>query len=202
MQRKRREARALLLTAVLCAWTAGAPLAAAEMPPGWVKAGSHPNEYDMGLDTGVRRADGKASAFVKAIATELHGFGTLMQMSGPGEYRGKRVRLSGYVKSTGVQSGWAGLWFRIDGAARGEMLGFDNMQSRPIKGTTNWTRYEIVLDVPNNAAALAFGLLLAGNGQVWMDDLRFEVVTSEVPLTAGLPPNLSAGPQNLNFEKE
>ena len=100
-----------------------------------------------------------------------------MQMSQPGEYLGKRVRLSGYVKSDKVTN-WAGLWFRVDGPNNGpnpSSLAFDNMQERPIKGTTDWTRYEIVLDVPEAAQRLAFGILLAGGGQVWMDDLKFEV---------------------------
>jgi hypothetical protein len=169
---------------------------AAELPAGWIKAGSHPAEYDMGVDT-ANRHEGRAIAFVKGTATEFHGFGTLMQMATPGEYRGKRVRFSAYVKSEKVQSGWAGLWFRIDGAKSGEVLGFDNMQQRPLKGTTDWKRVDIVLDVPENAAALAYGILLAGDGQVWMDDLKFEVVKPDVPVSGVT----SSPPRNLNFEK-
>ena len=201
MKNARREFPKTRLTGTLAVWILLAPVfaVAADLPAGWIKAGSHPAEYQMGVDTTVRH-NGKASGFVKATATELHGFGTLMQMAAPGEYTGKRVRFSGYVKSEKVQSGWAGLWFRIDGPKQGEALGFDNMQQRPIKGTTDWTRYEIVLDVPNTAAALAFGLLLGGDGQVWMDDLKFEVVSSAIPLTGPLAGPRSA-PQNLDFEK-
>ena len=170
---------------------------AAELPAGWIKAGSHPAEYDMGVDRPIRR-EGRAIAFIKGTADQFHGFGTLMQMAAPGEYCGKRVRFSAYVKSEKVQSGWAGLWFRIDGAKSGEMLGFDNMQQRPIKGTIDWKRVEIVLDVPEHAAALAFGLLLSGNGQVWMDDLKFEIVNPDVPVTGGAQ---FGPPRNLNFEE-
>jgi hypothetical protein len=178
---------------------------AADLPAGWFAAGSHPTEYQMGIDTTVHH-DGKASGFIKATASELHGFGTLMQTAAPGDYRGKRLRLSGYVRSEKVQSGWAGLWLRIDGPTqeatkRPEMLGFDNMQSRPIKGTTDWTRYEMVLDVPNTAVALAYGVLLNGDGAVWLDDLKFEVVPSTVPLTGMPSPGPGRGPQNLDFEK-
>lgn len=168
----------------------------AELPAGWIKAGSHPAEYDMGVDRAIRRV-GKVSAFVKGTADQFHGFGTLMQMAAPGEYCGKRVRLSAYVKSEKVQTGWAGLWFRVDGAKPGELLGFDNMQQRPIKGTIDWKRVEIVLDVPENAVALAFGILLNGDGQVWMDDLKFEIVNPDVPVTGGAS---SGPPRNLNFE--
>jgi hypothetical protein len=191
-----------ILMVLLTAVSAGA----ADLPAGWFAAGSHPAEYQMGIDTNVRH-DGKASGFIKANANELHGFGTLMQTAGPAEYLGKRIRLSGYVRSEKVQSGWAGLWLRIDGAPQGatkqpEMLGFDNMQSRPIKGTTDWTRYEIVLDVPKGALALAYGVLLSGDGAVWLDELKFEVVPSTVRVTGAGPSAPSRGPQNLDFEKE
>jgi hypothetical protein len=172
-------------------------VAAEEVPAGWLKAGDHRTEYEVGADAAVHHG-GRASGFIKSIATELHGFGTLMQQTAPGQYLGKRVRLSAYVKSEKVQSGWAGLWFRIDGPSQ-EMLGFDNMQGRPIKGTNDWRRVEIVLDVPDNAAGLAFGVLLAGDGEVWIDDLQFEIVTKDVPVTGAKAS--AAGPQNLNFEK-
>jgi hypothetical protein len=198
-------ANRFLLAAAVCALAVPGLRAYAEMPAGWFKAGSHPAEYDMGLDETVHRNGGKASATVKSIAQTLNGFGTLMQMSQPGEYLGKRVRLSGYVKSDKVTN-WAGLWFRVDGPNNGpnpSSLAFDNMQERPIKGTTDWARYEIVLDVPEAAQRLAFGILLAGGGQVWMDDLKFEVVpttvkTTAIPIAPSTPP---AAPSNLDFEK-
>ena len=187
--------------AILIAWLALAPVvafAAGDLPAGWIKAGSNPNDYEMGVDTSMHHG-GRSSAFVKFTAKEVHGFGTLMQTSGPGEYLGKRVRLSGYVKSEKIDNGWAGLWFRVDGSSPMQPLAFDNMQGRPIKGTTDWKRVEIVLDVPPTAVNLAFGVLLAGDGEVWMDDLKFEVVSKDVPVT-----NISTGqkgPSNLDFEK-
>jgi hypothetical protein len=138
---------------------------------------------------------------VKSIVEKPQGFGTLMQMTQVGQYSGRRVRFSGFVKSDKVTQ-WAGLWFRVDGPNPNQQLSFDNMQDRPIKGTTDWTRYEIVLDVPGEAQRLAFGILLAGGGQVWMDELKFEVVQTTVKSTnmGGLPP-APAAPSNLNFEK-
>ena len=54
-----------------------------------------------------------------------------------------------------------------------------------MKGTTDWTRYEIVLDVPEAGQQIAMGLILDGPGQVWMDDLKIEVVGKEVAPTGG-----------------
>lgn len=60
---------------------------------------------------------------------------------------------------------------------------------------------EIVLDVPEEAQEVAFGLLLTGKGQVWMDDLNFEVVGKDVPTTAeSTVKKAPASPVNLNFE--
>jgi hypothetical protein len=55
------------------------------------------------------------------------------------------------------------------------------MQNRPIKRTTGWTKYEIVLEVPVDSIALTFGVVLAGKGEVWADDLRIEVTSPEIP---------------------
>ena len=171
----------------------------AEVPKGWFVAGSHPKEYKMEVDRETRH-QGKSSAQLKSIASKPGGFGTLMQMFAADSFHGQRVRMSGYVRSDKVED-WAGLWMRIDGA-KGEPLGFDNMQDRAIKNTTDWVKYEIVLDVPAEAKDIAFGLLLSGSGTAWMDDLKFEVVGKDVPVTGkGSGKTASKGPANLNFEE-
>jgi hypothetical protein len=183
-----------------CLLLAPAIALAEPLPAGWTKAGNQPAEYDVGTDTGTRHG-GRASGFVKFVATEPHGFGTLMQTSGPGAYLGKRVRLSAFVKTEKVDRGWAGLWLRLDGPQAGQsprVLGFDNMQDRGIKATNDWKRVEIVLDVPAETVNLAFGVLLAGDGEVWIDDLAFEIVPQTVPVTSH---GLTSAPSNLDFER-
>ena len=85
---------------------------------------------------------------------------------------------------------------RVDGP-QGEMLAFDNMDSRPIQGTKDWEKVEIVLNVPEDSSKIAFGLLLRGSGQAWLDDIEFEAVSEDIDVTE--PPILVA-PVNLNFE--
>ena len=173
-----------------------------ETPKGWFAAGSHPKDYEMSLERTGAHA-GNACAYLKSVVGETAGFGTLMQMFKAEQYRGKRVRMWGYVKSKDA-SDWAGLWMRVDGAKKDEILAFDNMQDRAIKGTTDWKKYEIVLDVPENSEMVAFGLLLSGKGQVWMDDLQFEVVGKDVPTTGratGAASQAAKAPLNLNFEE-
>jgi hypothetical protein len=169
------------------------------MPTGWLRAGTAPDDYHMGIDREESHG-GAASGYVMAKAEKSKGFGTLMQAFKADKYIGKRIRLSAYVKVEDVQV-WAGLWMRVDGPT-GASLAFDNMQDRPVRGTGDWQRYEIVLDVPAESVNIAFGFLLAGPGTVWADDFQFEAVGADVPVTdlrKKMKP-LPDEPVNLGFE--
>jgi hypothetical protein len=98
-----------------------------------------------------------------------------MQTCKAGEFAGKKIKMSGSVKTANVID-WAGLWLRVDQAGSSQPLAFDNMQDRSIKGNTDWKQYEIVLEVPSNASNIAFGALLSGTGQLWFDNVTFTVV--------------------------
>jgi hypothetical protein len=151
----------------------------------------------MGLDEDVRHR-GKVCACIKSQADELTGFGTLMQMCDAGNMKGKRYRLTGWTKCVNV-SGWSGMWMRVDGHERGNSLSFDNMQDRPLKGNMDWALQEIVLDVPKDSTNIAFGVLLHGAGEVWMDDFQFEEVSPEVKTTAKKS-CVNQAPTNLDFK--
>ena len=86
---------------------------------------------------------------------------------------GKRVRYSGYIKTKDITRGWAGLWWRVDGASG--VLAFDNMQGRGPTGTTDWKRYEIELPVAAEVTNINFGAILTGDGSAWFDGLEITV---------------------------
>lgn len=148
-------------------------------PTGWNKHESHDGSYEVSLDSGVRYA-GTSSG---RINSRFHsrGFGTLMQAIKADLYLGKRLRLTGYVKTVGVNDS-VGLWMRVDGPAN-EVLAFDNMEGRRIHGTFDWVRMQVVLDVPDQAIAIAFGLLLIGQGNAWVDDVTLATVSRRVKIT-------------------
>ena len=145
----------------------------------WGKAGSHPSEYNMGGDPFSVSAD--QTGFVKSIGDNPEGFGTWMTSIKPGEYLGKRVKLSVNLKSKDVEN-WASMWMRVDGKGK-EQLSFDNMENRVLKGNDNWKTYDIVLDVPENSAYISYGVMLSGKGQIWAKDLQFQIVNESVPVT-------------------
>ncbi len=85
--------------------------------------------------------------------------------------RGKRLKLSGQIRTEALEDGWAGLWMRADGP---EFL-FDNMSERGPRGTTDWTEASITFDVPQSATDVYLGLVMPGNGCAWFDELRIEL---------------------------
>jgi hypothetical protein len=177
----------------------------ADHPTDWGGGGKG---YELSRDETEKHA-GKASGCIRSTGDEADGFGTLTQWYRADSYRGKRLRMSAYVKTDGVE-GQAGLWMRIDGKEK-TGLAFDNMMGRPVKGTTDWTKYEVVLDVPEEAEEIFFGFLVAGKGRAWVDDIAFEVVGKDVATTGlEVQPTDRQGepikdapkePRNLDFER-
>ncbi|HKD61237.1 MAG TPA: M56 family metallopeptidase [Terracidiphilus sp.] len=166
-------------------------------PTGWFMAGNKPANYDTGVDKTTLNND-QPSAFLRSTVPNTEGFGTLMQSINATEYVGKRVRLRAWVKSQDVAD-WAGVWMRVDKDTA--MVAFDNMQNRAIKGTQSWSMHDVVLNVPQGSTGISFGILLAGTGEVWMNDVTFEVVGDSVPVTSITPPSpkVPDHPANLKF---
>jgi hypothetical protein len=170
-------------------------IAAPATPSGWFLAGSDPGSFEVSRDTVVTH-DAKNSASLASTQTP-RGFGTLMQSFDPTDYRGKRLKLTAWIKAREVKN-WAGLWMRVDGADQ-KSTAFDNMQNRPIKGTRDWARYEIILDVAAKTSQDAFGILLDGEGKVWISNVRFQIVDNSVP-TTGSKGAANHRPENLDFD--
>lgn len=138
-------------------------------------------DYQIYLDTDVFRT-GAASGSIKSKSSVggARQSAFLMQIIKAGNYRGKRLQMSAYIKSEEAEH--AALWMRLD-AEKMLVLGLDAMDDRPIQGTNDWWRYSIVLDVPVETEQITFGINLKGSGQIWIDDIEFEAVGEDVPTT-------------------
>ncbi len=170
-----------------------------DIPKGWFPSGSNNAEYEIGIDNSVFQ-NGNSCAYIKSKSPKENEFGNLMQTINAENYLGKRLQLSGYIKSDDVK-GWSGMWMRIDGEDN-KQLGFDNMQNRAITGTTAWNKYKIVLDIPSNSKAINYGVLLGGLGKVWFDNLIIEEVDTSVPVTnLRKERKLPVEPINMDFEE-
>jgi hypothetical protein len=185
---------AIALTFAITLWTIEA--ISGTNGNGWFAAGSKPKSYDMGV-TSQEHHSGSKCAYIKSKESEIDGFGTYMQTSVPGDLLGRNVRMTGWIKANNVKD-WAGMWLRVDGESSKDMLAFDNMQDRPITGTTDWKKCEIVLDVPKGAKDIAYGVLLSGTGEIYFDDVSFENLGPATGKTGTPEPSK---PSNLDFEQ-
>ncbi len=167
---------------LLMASRAGAQLTSP--PLGWHEAGAH-ELYAIGTDAARRPGShGFVAASIKSKTTNPHGAGALQQSIRADDYLGKRVRLTGWLKTApdnGDALGSAHLWVRVDGD--GTAISSDFMWARPVVMGTDWKQYALVVDVPQNAKGLTFGLCLDGAGQVWADDLALDIVGTDVATT-------------------
>jgi RNA polymerase sigma factor (sigma-70 family) len=166
---------------------------------GWHMAGSHPRQYEHALAEEMT-CEGKPVAELRCVVTRADGFGTLMQTFSAERFLEQRVRFSGALKCEGVEDR-VGLWMRVDGLGGARPMAFDNMAGRPIRGTSDWQRHEVVLDIPAEAQAIAFGVLLVGEGNAWMSDFDVEVVGPEVRTTGSETEALPDRPSNLDFSE-
>jgi len=175
-----------------------APLAAhAQVPAGWQAVTDGSGEYSVSADVARRDGgQGYAGATIKANVASPRGSAMLAQSIRADAYRGKRVRLTGFLKTIGVNEGTAVLFMRVDG--EGTVQTSDFMENRPLMLTTDWARQEIVLDIPRNAVGFTYGFMLGGSGQAWLDDVQLDVVGDDVP-TTGRPGGLyPASSKQLN----
>ncbi|MFJ5965841.1 hypothetical protein [Bacillus sp. NPDC093026] len=81
---------------------------------------------------------------------------------------------------------------------RGEHLQFSAfVKSEDVEGSAGlWVRID-----HSSGEILAFGILLHGQGQIWMDELSFKTVDESVPVTEqNTVDDLEETPVNLNFE--
>jgi len=216
---------ALLLAVTSLCFGCGAPEKAAgpaplELTPGAPEEWSGSIGQQGGLGTTITERHGGKYAFyvtgpTNGSVTSATQGAVLVQSIRADDYRGKRVRLSAWVKPLDVSNAvYAGIWMRVD--APTQTVSFDNMSGRPVSGSGDWRQVSIVLDVTPNAIGIAFGVLFSARNTLVVDDMKLEVVGNDVPstnmLTAPTPipgdsvtfidfySRVAAFPVNLDFE--
>jgi hypothetical protein len=130
----------------------------------WINEGANPSEYafSTGRIQSTARTHASSSATVDTAVFDLAPF------------LGARVRLSAIIWGSNIR-GAAGLYMGV-GDADNRYLAFDDMSSRALTGTVSENRYQIELDVDQNAHWIAFGLWLSGLGDVTVTDPIFEII--------------------------
>lgn len=138
---------------------------------GWQKWGN----YSLSIDS-VANSGNSAGKITSDSAGSS--FGSIAY-SIPAYYKGKKIRLEGYMKTKAV-AGYAGLLLRVDGPAG--PLAFDNMEKQKISGTNDWKKYSITLDYPETAELINAAGILVGQGEAWFDDFVIFIDNQDIEL--------------------
>ncbi len=170
------------------------------LPAGWTKQTTVEADRSCSAGLDISWSDRGKRLLAVECTRGIDGHITVQQTIAADEYVGKRVRFAAKVRAENVR-GWSGLVMRITSLDQ-RVLGFDDMSTRPIRGSADWREAAVILDVQPGAAAITFGLRLAdGAGKVWIDALRFEEVGADDPsISINLRPILPSRPQNLGLE--
>lgn len=177
----------LIIGLVSPTWAGDGPV------PGWSKGGTDSAGYAIGTEP---TEQGQA-AYIRSLDPRPGLYGMIYQAIMAEPYLGRRYRLSARIRTEDVAM-LASMWMRVDRDKT--IVAFDNMTGRPIVGTTDWQDYAIVLDVPAGSDTILFGLALSGEGKALWDDVRFEEVGPDVPLTGFVEAPRPSGPVNLDFD--
>lgn len=111
------------------------------------------------------------------------------EIARPADALGRRLRLSGLVRTASDAAAEPALWLRIDGAkgpsfldSQGEVRESIGDRERtaalPHGAPAAWRRYTIELPWPDDVDEVAFGVSARGSGTVWFDAIELEGVTA------------------------
>jgi hypothetical protein len=186
MKNSRKNGARLIFSFILMIFISPAILSQA--PEGWILSADRPG-YKASVDNKIFY-HGRNSALIESAVENSSSFCSLMQNMVVNDFRGKRVKMTGYIKLEGMNDS-AQMWVRVDDIGRKMSADFDNMSGRPLIGKHDWTRCEIIFDVPGKSL-IFFGFILNGAGKMWVDNVSFEAVPASVaktakPLNAPLP---------------
>lgn len=141
----------------------------------WIVTGTSPDKYQAKIHYNIFSKRIR-SANLKSISESCTNreFGTIIREIKATNLIGKEVRFSGDIRSENV-SGWAALWIRICDNS-GDTLRFNNMKNKAITDTSDKKHYLAIVDVPVDADIIIIGFFLCGRGQIWIDNVEFDIV--------------------------
>ena len=150
------------------------PPAAPSPLPGWSIQGHAQDDYAAEADGSVMR-DGHATVRFHPTREAGGGYATYMTTLDAAPFRGRRAHAIVWIRTEGVTAR-GDVWLRvqgIDSPADGPGMATSLTRLAP---NADFTRYELLADVPEDAASVQLGLGLAGPGMLWMDGVRVEAL--------------------------
>ena len=141
-------------------------------PEGWYSyQHAGPLSYRYTSDP-TQRKNGERSLHIENIGPEI--YGAVAQVVDVRAWNGKVVRLSAWVKTRDANDNGAVL--TLLAMQRGATMAQNFMPDAPIKGSNDWKRYVITMELPMGTDRLEVGMMLRGKGSAWLDDVELDIV--------------------------
>lgn len=140
----------------------------------WVQHAGPPS-YAFTIDDRVRHA-GRHSLRIDNTGPEPYGM--LYQGIDATAWRGRTLRLSAWLRTEGALGNHfgRGAGLTLFAMRGGYPVTHAQMRNNAVHGSVDWTRYEITLKIPPQAARIELGVSLYGPGKAWIDDVALDVV--------------------------
>jgi C-terminal processing protease CtpA/Prc len=139
----------------------------------WNRVELATGEYTVDVDSSVARS-GRRSLRIDGFTTTPLGGGSVLQQIRADRFRGKRVRVSAYVRTRNVRG--LGGTIAVAVAGEGRVVAQSRLDQAPLTGSRNWQLLTAVVDVPGLAVGLNITGTLEGAGTTWFDNFRIEVI--------------------------
>lgn len=171
------------LHAVLGALALAPALAHSQVVTPWARFGSDTAHHTIRIDSTRAHGERRSLLIASTPAANANSWNGARQYIDAAPFHGQRLRLTGYVRTE--KAGEGSLYFRVEGFAGDTAVrwAYDDMSGRGVSGDNEWTMLSAVLDVPREATRVTIGALITGTGQLWVDDLKLEVVSGAVEST-------------------
>jgi C-terminal processing protease CtpA/Prc len=137
------------------------------MPQGWLIR-TQPG-YSVSLDS--QNVKSGKYAIVMETTGEYRNAAQSVALVFPNNDGGRKITLSGYIKTENIDEGFAGLAMQT-----GSKIAVDWMDKKGRLGSADWEKYEVTLDVePSQNQPVIVGGLFGDKGKMWIDDLHVTI---------------------------
>jgi beta-lactamase regulating signal transducer with metallopeptidase domain len=150
---------------------------------GWFVSGGGSDVYAVRQDAAVSYDGAPAWTLIPIFGT-YGKYGTWMRSIDAGPFIGKRVRVTTWTR-TDYATTHVDVWGRVQASnSPGDGPGLGGQWLR-LPWRSDWTKHELVFDVPDGGAWLQYGVGIAGPGSIWFSAPILETVGLDVPVTQG-----------------
>jgi hypothetical protein len=172
----------ILIIACFIAWATHEWGDEKPLPDGWRWTSRRPDTATCNAFADKRPSITRARPISLRCSTAAPGY-VAARFNFPVEaVRGKQAALFAEVRVENVSTA-ARLWLRAD--RPGQMgAAVDDMEARPLVGTSGWVTLVVTVDVPKDVSTLFGGIALEGSGKISVTNMRLEAIGDSTTVDA------------------